>query len=133
MLSVLRVSARRAPFSVPTARVQLRASVRTFSTPPQPPPTTPPPPPAPKSKSNTSLYAGLGLAALGVAFYVYNSQSTSAKEAGGALKSGTQIAKAKAGVAPTKEDYQKVWSLTLWTCADAHVDLHHYSGLQQNC
>jgi cytochrome c peroxidase len=126
---MLRVSVRRAPFAVPSARAQLRASVRAFSTPPPPPPGPTPTPPPPAQKSNTTLYASLGLAALGVAFYAYNSQSASAKEAGSALKSGAQIAKTKAGVAPTKEDYQKVWQPTVWPCTEAHVAFHHGTGL----
>lgn len=74
----------------------------------------PPPPPAPKG-SNTTLYAGLGAAALGgVAFWIYASSSDSAKTAGTAVKSGVQSAKVAANFVPTKADYIKVRASPAW-------------------
>ena len=71
-------------------------------------------PPVEPKKSNTALFAGLGLAAVGgIAFYVYTSQSDTAREAGTALKSGAQAAKVAANFVPTKDDYQKVISPAL--------------------
>ena len=66
------------------------------------------------AQSNTALFAGLGLAVVGgVAFYVYTSQSDTAREAGSALRSGAQAAKSVAHFVPTKADYQKVISLRI--------------------
>lgn len=100
---VLRAPVRRAVFSTPFPKAQLRTSLRRYSTPPSPPP-------GPKSKFG--LYATLGVAAIGgVGFYLYSSNSDTAKEAVSALKSGVQVGKAKAHFTPTKEDYQKVRGL----------------------
>jgi cytochrome c peroxidase len=99
---VLRAPVRRAVFSTPFPKAQLRTSLRRYSTPPSPPP-------GPKSKFG--LYATLGVAAIGgVGFYLYSSNSDTAKEAVSALKSGVQVGKAKAHFTPTKEDYQKVYN-----------------------
>ncbi|KAI0744161.1 cytochrome c peroxidase [Daedaleopsis nitida] len=66
--------------------------------------------PAPKS-TNTLLIGAAGAAALGgVAFWLFTSNSDSAREAGTALKSGAQAAKAAANFVPSKEDYQKVYN-----------------------
>jgi cytochrome c peroxidase len=63
---------------------------------------------APKSSSNTLLWAGLGVAAAGgVAWYIYSSEDA-VKVAETGLKSGVQSAKAAVNFVPTKEDYQKV-------------------------
>lgn len=63
---------------------------------------------APKSSSNTLLWASVGAAAVGgVAWYIYGS-SDAVKGADTALKSGTQSAKVAVNFVPTKEDYQKV-------------------------
>lgn len=63
---------------------------------------------APKSSSNTLLWAGLGAAAVGgVAWYIYSSEDT-IKGAETALKSGVQSGKVAANFVPTREDYQKV-------------------------
>lgn len=63
---------------------------------------------APKSSSNTLLWAGLGVAAVGgVAWYIYGSDDA-VKGAETALKSGAQSAKVAANFVPTQEDYQKV-------------------------
>jgi len=70
---------------------------RKFSTPPPPPP----------AKSSTGLYLGVGaLAAAGLGYYFYATES--GKEAATAGKSGLQAAKVKANFVPTKEDYIKV-------------------------
>ena len=104
--AALRLSLRKTAVPAPSraaraARIRAPA-VRKYST------ETPLPPPSPKA-SNTTLYAGLGAAALGgVAFWVYTSSSDSAKAAGTALKSGAQAAKVAANFVPTKEDYIKV-------------------------
>jgi len=84
-------------------RAQFRASFnRKFS--------TPPPPPEAKS-SNTALYVGLGAAAAGgLAYYFYNTES--GKEVGTTVRLGAQTAKVAANFVPTKEDYQKVSSLS---------------------
>jgi cytochrome c peroxidase len=100
MLSALRAPAtRRILSSVPShqlPKAQLRfAFNRRF--------TTPPPPPPPQ-KSNTALYAGIGIAiAGGLGYYLY----TSSDSPGTALSSAAQAVKAKA-LTPKKEDYQKV-------------------------
>ncbi|KAH8107887.1 heme peroxidase [Cristinia sonorae] len=101
--AALRASIRRSALATPTraaARPALRQSaVRRFTT----------ETPAPK-KSNAVLYGGLGAAVIGgVAFYVYASSSDTAKEAGSAVRSGAQAAKAAVNFVPTKADYQKVY------------------------
>ena len=63
---------------------------------------------APKSSSNTLLWAGIGAAAVGgVAWYIYGS-GDAVKVAETALKSGAQSAKVAINFVPTQEDYQKV-------------------------
>ncbi|PSR73215.1 hypothetical protein PHLCEN_2v10936 [Hermanssonia centrifuga] len=105
--SALRASVRKAVFPAPTvarARVQRVPAFRRFNS------TQSTPPPSP-NKSYTGIYAGFGAVAVaGVAFYVYSSQSDSAKAAGTALKSGAQAAKVAANFVPTKEDYIKVYN-----------------------
>lgn len=97
--NVMRAPLRRVVFSTPFPKGQLRMSMRRYSTTPSPP--------APKS--NFGLYATLGIAAIGgVGFYLYSSNSDTAREAVSALKSGVQVGKAKASFTPTKDDYQKV-------------------------
>ncbi len=73
---------------------------------------------APK-QSNTALFAGLAAltAAGGIGYYVYASESNTAKEAGTAIKSGVQSAKAATKLVPTKEDYQKVRSCIMIAAA----------------
>ncbi|TCD68259.1 heme peroxidase [Steccherinum ochraceum] len=67
--------------------------------------------PTPKKSNNNLLYGGIGAAVIGgVAFYVYTSNSDTAKEAGTAVRSGAQVAKVAANFVPTKEDYQKVYN-----------------------
>ncbi|TFY62568.1 hypothetical protein EVJ58_g3782 [Rhodofomes roseus] len=97
----LRASLRKAPLNaVRPARAVRSAGIRRYTT-------EVPKPEAPK-KSNTALYAGLGVAAVGgIAFYVYTSSSDTAKEAGTLAKSGAQAAKVAANFVPTKEDYEK--------------------------
>ena len=109
--AALRASARRVNVAAPVARAQRVAlrkpAFRKYST-------EGPASPTPKS-SNTALLGALGVAAIGgVAFWVYTSNSDSAREAGTALKSGAQAAKAAANFVPTKEDYQKV-------CPHCHI------------
>lgn len=103
--AALRASVRKTALSAPSkaarTRTTFRASAfRRYST------ETPPP-----KSSNTTLYAGLGAAALGgVAFWIFTSDSDSAKVAGTAVKSGVQTAKVAANFVPTKEDYIKVYN-----------------------
>lgn len=99
-LNALRTSIRKAALPATRApRVFRNTATRRYST------------EVPPKKSNTALFAGLGAAAVGgIALYVYTSSSDSAKEAGTALKSGAQSAKALANFVPSKEDYQKVGS-----------------------
>jgi cytochrome c peroxidase len=100
--AALRAPARRVAFSN-ASRVTARArpAYRKYST-------TPTPPPAAKS-SNALIYGGLGALALaGAGFYIYSSQSDTAREAGSAARSAAQSAKSLANFVPTKEDYQKV-------------------------
>ncbi|RPD57600.1 cytochrome c peroxidase [Lentinus tigrinus ALCF2SS1-7] len=106
--AALRASARRVNVVASSARgsrVALRNSAfRKYST------EVPPSGPAPKG-SNKLLIGGIAAAAVGgAAFWVYASNSSSAKEAGTALKSGAQAAKVAANYVPTKEDYQKVYN-----------------------
>jgi cytochrome c peroxidase len=104
MFAALRVPVvRRAALSAQSAipKPRLRFPFRKFTT-------TPPPPPP---KSNTALYAGLGLAiAGGVGYYFYTSSDTP----GTILASGAQAAKAKV-FTPKKEDYQKVEQHLVYT------------------
>lgn len=108
-LATLRTSLRKAAAPAPAvarsrAAFRRAPAFRKYST------EAPPPPPAPKG-SNTTLYAGLGAAALGgVAFWIYASSSDSAKTAGTAVKSGVQSAKVAANFVPTKADYIKVYN-----------------------
>ena len=104
--AALRASARRVNVVASSARGSRAAlrnpAFRKYST--EVPPNTP----APKS-SNTLLIGGIAAAAIGgAAFWVYTSNSSSAKEAGTSIRSGVQAAKAAANYVPTKEDYQKV-------------------------
>jgi hypothetical protein len=63
-----------------------------------------PPPPPPQAKSGTGLYVGVGAAVvLGLTYYYYD--TVSSKEAGTAVKSGVQAAKA---FVPSTADYIKV-------------------------
>jgi cytochrome c peroxidase len=63
---------------------------------------------APKSSSNTLLWASIGAAAVGgVAWYIYSSDDA-VKGCRDGLKSGVQSVKVAANFVPTKEDYQKV-------------------------
>ncbi|KAI8992970.1 heme peroxidase [Trametes punicea] len=65
----------------------------------------------PAFRSNAVLLGALGAATVGgVAFWIYTSNSDTAKEAGTAVKSGVQSAKAATNFTPTKEDYQKVYN-----------------------
>jgi cytochrome c peroxidase len=90
---MLRAPIRRAAFTAHFSRPRPRTSFRYNSTGPSPPPTR---------KSNLGLLAGLGIAALGgVGFYLYTSNTDTAKGAASAPK-------AKASFKPTPEDYQKV-------------------------
>ena len=81
---------------------------------------------APKSSSNTLLWAGLGTAVVGgVAWYFYSSDDA-VKGAETALKSGVHSAKVAAKFVPTKEDYQKVrcrkLALITWrTAVDVNI------------
>jgi cytochrome c peroxidase len=93
--------------SFQSPRAQIRPSFRKFST-------TPPPQAPQPQKSNTALYAGLGVAVVGgLAYYLYSGSDTASTT----LKSAAQAVKAKA-FTPKKEDYQKVvtapfhWSST---------------------
>ena len=99
-LNILRAPVRRAVFSAPFPKTQLRTSFRHFSTPQGPP--TP-------RKPNLALFAALGVAAFsGVGYLLYISNSdTGSWNAASALTSG-QAVKAKASFTPTREDYQKV-------------------------
>lgn len=63
---------------------------------------------APKSSSNTLLWAGLGTAALGGAAWYFYSSEDAVKGAETALKSGVQSGKVAINFVPTKQDYQKV-------------------------
>lgn len=64
---------------------------------------------APKSSSNLPLFLGAGaLVAGGIGYWVFTSDSSTAKEAATAGKSAAQAVKAKTNFVPTKEDYQKV-------------------------
>ncbi|KAI0779402.1 cytochrome c peroxidase [Fomes fomentarius] len=121
-LAALRASTRRIKVAVPAARASPRIGLRNqafrrYSTEPSSP--------APKS-SNTALFGAIGVAAVGgVAFWLYTSNSDSAREAGTALKSGAQAAKVAANFTPTKEDYQKVYNRVaeiLDTAADKGYD-----------
>ena len=120
--AALRASARRATASAARApRVGMRnTAVRRYAT-----------ESAPGPKSNAALLGALGVAALaGGAFWVYTSNSDKAKEAGTAVKSGAQAAKAAANYVPTKEDYQKVCALLPSAC---RLSCEFLSGYQQSC
>ncbi|KAL0566210.1 heme peroxidase [Marasmius crinis-equi] len=98
-LSFLRAPIRKAAFSPSLARSSLfRASaIRRYST--ENPGSTPPP-----KSSNTALFAGLGVAALGgITYYLVSGSSDP-------VKTGVQAAKVKANFVPSKEDYQKVYN-----------------------
>ncbi|KAI0645765.1 cytochrome c peroxidase [Trametes meyenii] len=104
--AALRASARRLGSAAPAARASRTAlrnpAFRKYST------EVPPPP---KKSSNAALFGILGAAAVGgAAFWVYTSNSDSAREAGTAVRSGVQAAKVAANFVPTKEDYQKVYN-----------------------
>ncbi|RDX47895.1 heme peroxidase [Lentinus brumalis] len=105
--AALRASARRVNVVAPSARVSRGAlrnpAFRKYST-------EAPQGSAPKS-NNKLLIGGVAAAAIGgVAFWVYTSNSSSAREAGTALKSGAQAAKVATNFVPTKEEYQKVYN-----------------------
>jgi cytochrome c peroxidase len=98
--AAIRAPLRRQALSASFKRAELRtSSFRKYST---------EVPPA--AKSNTGLYVGLGAVVLGggVAYYLYDSSSETAKVTSTTLKSATQSAKVATNFVPTKEDYQKV-------------------------
>ncbi|KAG1790070.1 heme peroxidase [Suillus plorans] len=100
--AAIRAPLRRQALSASFKRPQLRtSSFRKYST---------EAPPA--AKSNTGLYVGLGAVVLGggVAYYLYDSSSETAKVTSSALKSAAQSAKVATNFVPTKEDYQKVYN-----------------------
>jgi cytochrome c peroxidase len=101
--ALLRAPLRKAAFSLPIPKAQLRTSFRKFS--------TTPPPEAPK-KSSTGLFVGIGAAVAigGFAFYYFGST----EEASTAVKSGVQAVKAKTHFVPSQVDYQKVSAQRLW-------------------
>ncbi|KAI0630420.1 cytochrome c peroxidase [Trametes polyzona] len=104
--AALRASTRRVAAAAPAARASRTAfrnpAFRKYST------ETPQPP---KKSSNAALLGALGVAAIGgVGFWVYASNSDSAREAGTAVRSGVQAAKVATNFVPTKEDYQKVYN-----------------------
>lgn len=87
---------------------------------------TPPP------KSNFPLIAGLGAVVLAAGgYYVYTSDSDSAKGAKSALKSGAQVGKAYANFTPSQEDYQKVRSR--FPAKRPLSNVISTAGLQQDC
>ncbi|KAI0721159.1 heme peroxidase [Fomitopsis betulina] len=101
--SAFRASIRKAPLNVArTTRTLRTTGLRRYTT-------EVPKPEAPKS--NTVLYAGIGAAAAagGIAFYIYTSNSDTAKAAGTLAKSGVQAVKVAANFVPAKEDYEKVY------------------------
>ena len=102
--SAFRASLRKAPLNAARpARAFRTTGLRRYTT-------EVPKPEAPK-KSNTALYAGIGAAAVGgITFYIYTSNSDTAKEAGTLAKSGAQAVKVATNFVPTKEDYEKVRS-----------------------
>jgi cytochrome c peroxidase len=100
--AAFRASLRRQALSASFKRAELRtSSFRKYST---------EAPPA--AKSNTGLYVGLGAVVLGggVAYYLYDSSSDTAKATSTALKSAAQSAKVATNFVPTKADYQKVYN-----------------------
>ncbi|KAG1715774.1 hypothetical protein ID866_1398 [Astraeus odoratus] len=99
LAAVLRTPVRRAVFSAPVRRAELRPTTfRKF--------TTNAPPPAPKS--NTALYASIAaFTAAAAGYYFYTSSSDTAREAATAAKSTAQAGKAAVKFTPTKADYQK--------------------------
>lgn len=102
--AALRASLRKARVPVPTAAARTRLTFRANAFRKYSTETSPPAP-----KSNTVLYAGIGAAALGgVAWYIYASDSDSARVASTAVKSGAQAAKVAVNFVPTKDDYVKV-------------------------
>jgi cytochrome c peroxidase len=87
---------RRAAFSTTISHRATRAGLkfRRFST------------AAPPPKSNTTLYVGIGAAAVGgFALYYFTNLGN---ETNTTVKSASQTAKSAVGFVPTKEDYQKV-------------------------
>lgn len=120
-LAALRAPARRAAFAgAPRAsvRTSTRTAFRKYST-------------APEGKSsNTLLYAGLGGVVLaGTGYYIYASSSDTAKEAGTAVKSAAQSAKAAVNFVPSKEDYQKVNIFF----SQFRLGSNYFLGLQRHC
>lgn len=88
----------------PLRSTQLTASLRgvRFNTTGSAPPT---------GKSNTPLFAALGLAVIGGGgYWFYTSQSDGARGAKTSLKEGAQVAKSLANYTPKKEDYQEVYN-----------------------
>ncbi|CDO76660.1 hypothetical protein BN946_scf184695.g1 [Trametes cinnabarina] len=127
-LAALRASVRRVGAVAPAARASRTGlrnpAFRRFST---------EAPQTPKKTSNTVLFGALGVAAVGgVAFWVYASNSDSAREAGSAVRSGVQSAKAATNFTPSKEDYQKVYNRIaeiMETAADKGYDDGSYGPI----
>lgn len=100
--AAIRAPLRRQALSTSFKRAELRtSSFRKYST---------EAPPA--AKSNTGLYVGLGAVVFGggIAYYLYNSSSETAKATSTGLKSAAQSAKVATNFVPTKADYQKVYN-----------------------
>jgi cytochrome c peroxidase len=107
-LNALRAPVRRAVFSAPFAKAQLRTSFRRYSSGPSPAP-----------KSNLGLFAGLGFVAIGgIGLYLYNSDTASWNPAS-AQKPG-QASNVKAKFTPQQGDYQKVRSVNDITWPSTH-------------
>lgn len=100
-LAALRASTRRLPLALRAPRAG--PAFRKYS--------TEVPPSVPKKGGNAALIGGaVGAVLLGAgAYYVFASDSDTARQAGTALKSGAQAAKAAAHFVPSKADYEKVY------------------------
>ena len=85
---------------------------------------------APKPKSNTALYAGIGgailLAGGAYVFLSPDSADTTAKK-------GAQAAKALANFTPTKADYQKVCEYPYLSVKKKQPILTRMIGVQRDC
>jgi cytochrome c peroxidase len=66
----------------------------------------------PAKSSKTGIIVGLALAAAagGGGYYVYTSQSDTARTVKTTVKEGAQVTKALTNYVPAKEDYQKVYN-----------------------
>ena len=98
----------------------LRRSSHSFDPSPQPPPS------GPRQSASPYALAGVGIAALGAAYYFFGTDGSAketAKELGSSARGMAAVAESKTGMRRGKEDYQKVYDRIA-----EELDVEDYDG-----